>query len=458
MAPNLISDLIDTYWAAAESTLADLGAEDLVVLNTAVGALDRVWDNHIFEHAETFGGTEIGFARSLSSLILKRMLGAEYAALVSVAGSEVASTGDAEFDNALERAAAEALNTFADELLGPVAVGHWSVSAKPLQVDSPVPIGAVVLATAEPLSDRQLHLLESFLEHLDTRLGLAEKLLSLRCRSLDAEYEVKKLKGELSVPEVTKKSNWQALPKDLVESMSALAEAVPKLELFGVTLPTDKYEFFCRNLEQLTATYLELFDAADHLFIDVPSGVDAKDHDSKPAQPYHRLLQVLNSLKPALRLLYHVTAEDLAPRVVVGQVPTFADLTRVAKTRSEDEGIRIMLEIMDDQAEQAEADALTARRSPYEFRAANIGEVFALLALHETVRQEQPEAFERANRSIHKALRGYQAARAYLLSFDRFEDVPLRGADRTQPPDAEKLLLLREGAPGFGVLLSAWSK
>jgi hypothetical protein len=332
------------------------------------------------------------------------------------------------------------------------------VSAKPLQVDSPVPIGAVVLATAEPLSDRQLHLLESFLEHLDTRLGLAEKLLSLRWRSLDAEYEVKKLKGELKAPELSKKSNWKALPKDLVESMERLAEAIPNLDLFGVTLPTAKYEFYCRNLERLTAAYLELFDAADHLFIDVPSGVDAKDGDSKPAQPYHRLLQMMVSLKPALRLLYHITPEDLAPSVAVAQKPTFADLTRVAKGRSEDESIRTILEIMDDQAEQAEADALTARRSPYEFRAANIGEVFALLALHETVKKELPEVFDGADRSIQKTLRGYQAARAYLLSYDRFEDVPLRGADRTQPPDAEKLLLLREGAPSFGILLSAWSK
>jgi hypothetical protein len=36
--------------------------------------------------------------------------------------------------------------------------------------------------------------------------------------------------------------------------------------------------------------------------------------------------------------------------------------------------------------------------------------------------------------------------------------VPLKGADRTQPPDAEKLLLYREDAPSFGVLLAALSR
>ncbi len=36
-----------------------------------------------------------------------------------------------------------------------------------------------------------------------------------------------------------------------------------------------------------------------------------------------------------------------------------------------------------------------------------------------------------------------------------FEDVPLKGADRTVSPDAEKLLLYRENAPSFAVLLVA---
>jgi hypothetical protein len=58
---------------------------------------------------------------------------------------------------------------------------------------------------------------------------------------------------------------------------------------------------------------------------------------------------------------------------------------------------------------------------------------------------------------ILAALRRYQAARAYLLSYDQFEDVPLKGLDRTQSPDAEKLLLYREKAPGFGVWLAALS-
>jgi hypothetical protein len=113
---------------------------------------------------------------------------------------------------------------------------------------------------------------------------------------------------------------------------------------------------------------------------------------------------------------------------------------------------------MNDQGEEAELDALSARSHPYEFRAANTGEVFALLALHQTLKEKLPEDFQTLSRPILEALPGYQAARAYLLSYDLFEDVPLKGADRTQPPDAEKLLLYREKAPSFGVLLAALSK
>ena len=68
-----------------------------------------------------------------------------------------------------------------------------------------------------------------------------------------------------------------------------------------------------------------------------------------------------------------------------------------------------------------------------------------------------PDRGGEANRRIIRALRTYQAARAYLLSYDRFEDVPLKGADRTQPPDVDRLLLVREEAPSFSVLLEAFS-
>ncbi len=50
------------------------------------------------------------------------------------------------------------------------------------------------------------------------------------------------------------------------------------------------------------------------------------------------------------------------------------------------------------------------------------------------------------------------SAKAYLFSFDRLEDVPLKGGDRRQLPAAENLLLLREKAPSFGVLLRAYQK
>ena len=72
-----------------------------------------------------------------------------------------------------------------------------------------------------------------------------------------------------------------------------------------------------------------------------------------------------------------------------------------------------------------------------------------------SLKQAKSESFQRDGRSILSALRRYQAARAYLLAYDRFEDLPLKGVDRTQSPDAEKLLLYRERAPSFGVWLAA---
>jgi hypothetical protein len=166
----------------------------------------------------------------------------------------------------------------------------------------------------------------------------------------------------------------------------------------------------------------------------------------------------MGSLRPAARLLFQITADDLAPCSVGGHAPTFADLSRVAKALTEDETTLHILENMNDQGEEAELDALSARSHPYEFRAANTGEVFALLALHQTLKKTMPESFRSLSRPILKALPAYQAARAYLLSYDLYEDVPLKGVDRTQPPDAEKLLLYRENAPSFGVLLAALSR
>jgi hypothetical protein len=249
MAEERVNALVDTYWKEWDEALAGLGAGEHERLIAAIGAVDTVWDRHLFEHAETFGGAEIGYARALSAAILGRLLGVDYAALASVAGSEIPLTGDETLDENLATARQEALDTFSADLLGPVKVGDLFVYAKPM-----------------------------------------------------------------------------------------------------------------------------------------------------------------------------------------------------------------LLEIMNDQGEEAELDALSARSRPYEFRAANTGEVFALLALHQTLKERLPEDFRTSSRPIIKALPGYQAAKAYLLSYDQFEDVPLKGVDRTQPPDAEKLLFYRENAPSFGVLLAALSK
>jgi hypothetical protein len=458
MADERLGSVIDTYWREWGEALAGLDAGEHGRLNAAIGAVDTVWDHHLFGHAETFGGAEIGYARALSAAILGRLLGVEYVALASVAGSEIPLTGNETLDASLARARQEALDTFSDELLGPVKVDDKLVYAKPLLLDSPVPIGAVVLAAKEKLLEHQETMLEGFLRHFDTRLDVAEQLLKLRWRNLDLEFELKKLKGEVKAPEPVGRVKRVAIPEDVEQSMAELAKAVPKLQLFGVSLPTEHYAEFCRAFDSVTDRYLKILEKAEHLYLDVPSGVDAKDEDSKFAAPYLRLLEIMGSLRRAARMLYQVNADELAPYGTGGRAPTFADVTRVVKNLTEDEATQHILEIMNDQGEEAELDALSARSHPYEFRAANTGEVFALLALHQTLKEKLPEDFQTLSRPILEALPGYQAARAYLLSYDLFEDVPLKGADRTQPPDAEKLLLYREKAPSFGVLLAALSK
>jgi len=458
MVEERIDSLIDIYWKEWTDALAGLGAGEHERLIAAIGAVDTVWDRHLFEHAETFGGAEIGYARALSAAILGRLLGVDYAALASVAGSEIPLTGNETLDENLARARQEALDTFSDELLGPVRVEESLVYAKPILLESPVPIGAVVLAAREPVTEEQGRMLDGFLRHLDTRLDAAEHLLKLRWKNLDLEFEVKKLKGEVKAPEPVGRVKRGAIPEDVEQSMAELATAVPKLQLFDVPLPTEHFAEFCRAFDSITDSYLKILEKTEHLYLDVPSGVDAKDEDSKLAAPYLRLLEIMGSLRQAARLLFQITADELAPYGVGGRAPTFADLTRVAKTLTEDETSQHILEIMNDQGEEAELDALSARSHPYEFRAANTGEVFALLALHETLKKTMPEDFRSLSRPILDALCTYQAAKAYLLSYDLFEDVPLKGADRTQPPDAENLLLYRENAPSFGVLLAALSR
>ena len=455
MTSERIAEQADSYWGEAEAAVSGLGDADHALLNIATGAVDTVWDRNIFEHGESFGGTEIGFARGLSAAILARLLNADYAAIVSAAGAEMAPSGDATLDDALASAGREALDTFADDLLGPVQVGDRFVYARPMLVDSPVPIGAVVLATREPLAPAGRLLLDGFLRELDTRLNLAEHMLKMRRQSFDLDFELKKLKGEISAPALEKRQAYVPLPEDIDRNMSELAGSVSVFDLFGTRLPGEHFESFCRNFARVTSRYLEILNGADHLYLDVPSGVDAKDSESKYAAPYRRLLEIMGSLRGASRLLYHTTTEDLGPCTAAGGAPTFADLTRVAKGRAEDEITERILDIMNDQGEEAELDAVEARHHPYEFRVANIGEVFALLALHQTLKEQMPESFRNLSRPILKALPNYQAAKAYLLSFDAFEDVPLRGVDRTQPPEAEKLLLYREKAPSFGLLLTA---
>jgi len=454
MTEDANADLIDSCWEEASEALSGLGNGGHAVLNTANGALDTVWDRYIFEKAETFGGAEIGYARALSASILARLLNVDYVGLASATGTVTPISGDERLDAELGRASQDTLNTFAEGLLGPEEVGGRLVYAQPILLESPIPVGAVLIATGEPLTSEQQRLLQGALRHLDTRMSLAEQLLRFRTENHELRFENKTLKGESVAPEPVKRTRLDRAPEDFSQAVDEFASSVPRLDLFRIELPMTHFDEFCGNFDSLTDRYLSLLENAPHLFLDVPSSIDAKD-ESKLAAPYFRLLEVMGSLRIATRLMFQANAEDLAPYAAEGRAPTFADLTRFAKQRTEDETTERILEIMNDEGEDEELDALYARSHPYEFRAANIGEVFALLALHRTVMNTMPESVHELREKVLQALPKYQAARAFLLSYDRFEDLPLQGVIRFQLPDSEKLLLQRENAPAFGTLLWA---
>ena len=64
MAEERIDALVDIYWKEWDAALEGLDVGEHERLIAAIGAVDTVWDRHLFEHAETFGGAEIGYARA----------------------------------------------------------------------------------------------------------------------------------------------------------------------------------------------------------------------------------------------------------------------------------------------------------------------------------------------------------------------------------------------------------
>jgi hypothetical protein len=457
MTHQRASDRVNDLWAEAADAVGGLGSDRTERLAIAISALDAVWDRHVFQAALTFGGTEIGFARALSAAILARLLEVPWAALPSVGSSELPTTGIEVIDEGLADACREALETCANELLGPVPLEGRLVYAKPILLDSPLPIGAAMVVATTELESADERLLDGFLEHLDTRLDVAERLLALRRDNEKLSFELKRATGTLPKPPDPARIRQRSGSPDVVWAATAVAEAVPTLELFGVEVPSAHFGTLCHELQEITRTYLGILEQAPELYLDVPSGVDAKS-DHRMAEPYARLLEIMGLLRQVGPMLSRLTAEDLEPYAIGGRAPSFADLTRAAAAHADDETLATVLEIMNDRSEEQDLDALAARRHPYEYRAANVGEVFALLALNRTATHALREESRTVDRSVVEALSGYQAARAYLFSFDRFEDVPLKGESRLQPPTADNLLFLREKAPEFGALLRAFSR
>ncbi len=452
-----MSGLIDGDWNDARAALSEIGAGDRSRLMTAISAVDAVWDRIIFDHAKSFGGPDVGDARTLSAAILARLLDVDYAALASAAGGSLPPTGNPALDEVLKQACHDSLNTFSDELLGPETVEGSMIYGLPMLLDSPVPVGAVLLATTRALGREQEVLLRQFLRQLDTRLTAAEHLYSLRRELAELKLETGKGSSSAAPVAATRRASILGIPDGFAETVAEMAATIPTLELFGIELPTVHFGDFCGHFTEVTERYLTILEEAKCLYLDIPNPVDAKSKE-KPAAPYHRLLGVIRQLRPAARSIYRVTPEALALYAARHGAPTFADLTRVAKQVAEDETVERILDIMNDQGEEEEVDALYARHNPYEFRAANLGEVFALLAVHRTLMIHLPDRLDAAKPRLLEALIGYQAARAFLLAYEEFAEVPLRGENRSDPRNAQALLFRRKDAPSFGLLLRAFQQ
>jgi len=449
--------LIDGEWNDADAALSELNSDDKSRLVTAISATDAVWDRNIFNHATSFGGPEVGDSRTLSAAILARLLDVEYVALASAAGGSLLPSGDPALDEVLENACHDALNTFADELLGPVTFEGSLIYGLPLLLDSPVPVGAVLLATSRPLSREQEVLLREFLRHLDTRLTAAERLYSLRRELSELKMEVGKASPSASSPPARSSRSVAPIPDGFDETVREMALAIPTINLFGIEFPMASFGDFCGYFVEVTERYLAILEEAESLYLDIPTPVDAKSKE-KASAPYLRLLDVIRVLRPAVRMMYRVTPDGLALYAARHGVPTFADLTRAAKQHTQDETIERILDIMNDQGEEEEVDALYARSQPYEFRAANLGEVFALLAVHRTLMYRMPDRLEAEKPALLSALVKYQAARAFLFAYEHFAEVPLRGEKRQDPRNAQTLLFRKQNAPSFGLLLRAYQQ
>lgn len=452
-----MAGLIDGYWNDASTVLSTLGTDDQSRLIIAISAVDEVWDRNIFDHAKSFGGPEVGDARALSAAILVRLLDVEYAALASAAGGSLPPTGNLTLDDALAQACHDTLNTFSDELLGPETVEGWMVYGLPMLLDSPAPVGAVLLATKRSLTSSQESLLREFLRHLDTRLTAAEHLYSLGRELGELRLETGKAVTSSKPVAGNRPALIAAIPDGFIETVEEMARAIPTIELFGIELPMSHYGDFCGHFVDVCERYLAILDDAESLYLDIPTPVDAKSKDPASA-PYLRLLEVIRNLRPAVRLMYLVTPEELALYAARHGVPTFSDLTRVAKQHTKDGVVERILDIMNDQGEEDEIDALYARHNPYEFRAANLGEVFALIAVHRTFMLQLPGRLEAVKPRLLAALPKYQAARAFLFAYGQFSEVPLQGEKRHDPRNAQALLFRKKNAPSFGLLLRAYQE
>ncbi|MBR9692303.1 hypothetical protein GOV07_00035 [Candidatus Woesearchaeota archaeon] len=430
---------VERLWDEARTSQKGLSKGDIAALDAAHDATDAVWDNEITNQLITFTGVNIATARAFSSRILTRLLGVDYAGIASVASDALPPSASQAKDMALQRARTDALNTFSPGSIETDLETHY-ITAQPILLGSPLPVGAVLVISRNSLTEQQENLMAKYIRQTDTRLVLAEEILAQRKKNVELQARIPNENG-VSVP-------GSKPYRSAHNTETANIGAGYTLNLFNVELPSEHYGAFINNLQNLTTNVLNSFDAAEHLFLNNPDGIDVKD-GSKKARPYLTLLENMASLKHTSQALGLVTTSDVQTVTETGMPVNYGALTQLARQYIEDPRVDTVLDIMNDVGEDKEINEISAREKPYEFRIANTGEALAILALHQTVRNCPDLDVNGTLVSLRQAVTGYPAAQAYLLSFDSFDDVPLKNQTVYEQPHVSKTLLMKQNVSGI---------
>jgi len=468
--PRDLERLVAQYGRNAAAQLGHLDFEHLHYLTNALRSLDQVWDTEVFNKI-SFSGAEIGFARLLSSVILRNLLGVKYVALASTSSDAMpeppAGIDSPAFLETMRGLREDVLNRFSAE---PIEYQPYKVNGdsfllygQPITMESAIPIGAALIASRTPLNNEQKDFLRLFLSEYDTRLKVAEQLLSLQKENLGLSVTKLNLPAARTSPgkQPVAPLSRGALPADLEARTAALRQEVRSVQLFGIPLPTQYLKPFLDHYNNVIDSHLTILNEAQHLFVAFPGrerkeAIDLKDGSQTRARPYAELLQKAQYLRQVPTRLANFDVRQIAKDASVRPI-NFSYLTGLAAENGAegDATVRTILEIMNDKPEEDEKEAVSRRSHPYEFHVANLGEVFALLALSRTATYQMVPGRDKIHAQVKEKLGHYPIAKMLLLCCDEVNDAVSTSAEWYTPTASRRLLFSKRHASGFEIYLNA---